>query len=264
MAALAAPLVARGRYRLVVAVGFPLLVLASCEAMVRQGPLNASYVPPPSSVLAAVIRTAVEGDLLLHAGATLMRLGSAFILAAVPGVLLGLAIGLWGPLRRVVDPYVALLFPLPKIALLPLLMILMGVGESAFVFAGSLTAFFQILISTADGVAQIDRSLLEVGHNYGARGLRLFRAIVLPAALPSVLTGLRLGLGLTLITVIAVEFIAAKSGLGHLAWRHWQTLSVAEMYAALVGVGIIGIAITRGLKLAQAKLLAWSPNADDW
>jgi ABC-type nitrate/sulfonate/bicarbonate transport system permease component len=252
------------RQRLPLALGFPLLLFASCEALVRHGPLNVSYAPAPSDVLAAVVRGAVAGDLLLHTGATLMRLASAFVLAAVPGVVLGLLIGVWGPVRRVVDPYMALLYPLPKIALLPLLLIIMGVGESAFVFAGSLTAFFQILISTADGVAQVDRGLLEVGHNYGARGLRLFRAIVLPAALPSILTGLRLGLGLTLITVIAVEFTAAKSGLGQLAFRHWQTLSVAEMYAALVAVGIIGVTITRGLKLAQARLLSWSPRSDDW
>ena len=183
---------------------------------------------------------------------TLARLAAAFLLAAGPAVALGLAMGLWRPVRSAVEPYVALLYPLPKIALLPLLLIVLGVGEPAFVVTGAITAFFQIALSTAGGVQSLDPRLIEVGRNYGARGVRLFRKIILPGALPAIFTGLRLGLGLALVTVIVVEFVTAKSGLGHLVYRHWQMLITAEMYGAFVLVGALGLVLTRGLRRSSA------------
>jgi len=234
-----------------------LAALGLWELLSRAGTLNPLYFPPPTVVGITLVARATGGDLAPHAAATLARLSLAFGAAALVGVPLGLAMGMIRPLRLVLDPYIAALYPLPKIALLPLLMILLGVGEQAFVLAGSLTALFQIILNTYGGVTQIDPVLLEVGHNYGARGLALFRRILLPAALPSILTGLRLGFGLALITTIAVEFTAAKSGLGHLVFRAWQTLAAAEMFAALAVVGVIGLAITRGLLCLQRRLLAW-------
>ena len=239
-----------------------LVVLGAWELLSRTGVLNPLYFPPPTLVLATLAGLAA-GGLAGHAAATLGRLAVAFAAAALVGIPLGLAMGLVRPLRLVVDPYVAALYPLPKIALLPLLMIILGVGEPAFVLTGALTAFFQIVLNTYGGVTQIDPRLLDVGHNYGARGLALFRRIVLPAALPSILTGLRLGLGLALITTIAVEFTAARSGLGHLVFRSWQTLATAEMFATFFVVGLIGLAFTRGLLHLQRRLLAWQ-QAYEW
>ena len=113
------------------------------------------------------------------------------------------------------------------------------------------------MISTLAGVQTMDPRLLEVGENYGARGARLFRKVILPAALPSIFTGLRLGLGLALVTIVAVEFITAKSGLGHLVYRHWQMLSTTEMYGAFALVGALGLLLTRGLRALQARMLTW-------
>ena len=142
-----------------------------------------------------------------------------------------------------------------------MLLILLGVGESAFVVTAAITAFFQIVISTMGGVQTVDPRLLEVGRNYGARGVALFTKIVLPAAMPAVFTGLRLGLGLALISIVAVEFIAAKSGLGHLVFRYWQMLAAPEMFAAFALIGALGLAVTRGLRLWQTRALVWSDTS---
>ena len=240
-----------------------LVTLGSWEILSRLALLNPLYFPPPTTVLITLGQLAAGGGLADHAATTLARLAVAFGAAALSGVPLGLAMGLVRPLRLALDPYIAALYPLPKIALLPLLMIVLGVGEAAFVLTGALTAFFQIVLNTYGGVLQIDPRLLEVGHNYGAHGLTLFRRIVLPATLPAILTGLRLGLGLALITTIAVEFTAARSGLGHLVFRAWQTLATAEMFATFLVVGLIGLAATRGLLRLQRKLLAWQ-QAYEW
>jgi NitT/TauT family transport system permease protein len=139
-------------------------------------------------------------------------------------------------------------------------MIILGVGEPAFVLTGASSAFFQIVISTLAGVQTMDPRLLDVGRNYGAHGPRLFWKVILPATLPAIFTGLRLGLGLALVTLVAVEFIAAKSGLGHLVYRHWQMLSTPEMYAAFALVGALGLVLTRGLRALQARVLTWQED----
>jgi len=237
----------------------PVIVLTAWEAAVWLGLLSARYFPPPTTIAATFAHLIAGGVLWKEALVTLARLAAAFLLAAGPAVALGLAMGLWRPVRSFVEPYVALLYPLPKIALLPLLLIVLGVGEMAFVVTGAITAFFQIVLSTAGGVQSLDPRLIEVGRNYGARGVGLFRKIILPGALPAIFTGLRLGLGLALITVIVVEFVTAKSGLGHLVFRSWQMLLTAEMFAAFVLIGLIGLALTRGLRLLQQRALAWTP-----
>ena len=242
------------------AVAVPLGLLALWEVGARLAWISPRYFPPPSRVGAVLVEQFGAGDLGAETLVTLTRLALAFALAAVPAVPLGLLMGLLRPVRAAVEPYVAFLFPVPKIALLPFLLILLGVGEPAFVLTGAISAFFQIVISTLAGVQTMDPRLLDVGRNYGARGARLFRTIILPAALPSIFTGLRLGLGLALVTIVAVEFIAAKSGLGHLVYRHWQTLATPEMYAAFALIGALGLLLTRGLRAVQARLLAWQED----
>lgn len=242
------------------ALAVPLSLLTLWELCSRTDLLAPRYFPPPTVVGATLVRLLAGGDLWGETLVTLNRLAIAFVLAAAPGVPVGLAMGLFRPVRYTLEPYIAFLYPLPKIALLPLLLILLGVGEKAFILTGAITAFFQIVISTLGGVQTMDPRLLEVGRNYGARGVALFRKIILPATLPSIFTGLRLGLGLALIAVIAVEFVAARSGLGHLVFRYWQMLLTAEMFAAFVLLGLIGLVFTRGLRAVQQRALAWKPE----
>lgn len=238
----------------------PVALLASWEIASRLAVVSPRYFPAPTTIAWVLADRFVEGDLGAQSLVTLARLACAFALAAVPGVLLGLLMGIARPVRAAIEPYIAFIFPVPKIALLPFLLIILGVGEPAFVLTGATSAFFQIVISTLGGVQTLDPRLLEVGRNYGAHGARLFWKVILPAALPSIFTGLRLGLGLALVSLVAVEFIAAKSGLGHLVYRHWQMLSTPEMYAAFVLVGALGLALTRGLRALQARILTWQDD----
>lgn len=239
----------------------PLALLALWEVAARMAIVSPRYFPPPTAVGAGLVANFSEGDLGPETLTTLARLAAAFALAALAGVPLGLVMGRVHAVREAIDPYIAFLFPVPKIAMLPFLLIMLGVGEPAFVLTGAISAFFQITISTLAGVQTMDPRLLEVGRNYGADGGRLFLRIILPAALPSIFTGLRLGLGLALVTIVAVEFITATSGLGHLVYRHWQMLSTVEMYGAFVVVGALGLLLTRGLGALQRRMLAWQEES---
>ena len=238
----------------------PAAVLVLWELCSRLAIVSPRYFPAPTTVGGVLTDRVAAGDLGAALLVTLTRLAFAFALAAVPAVPLGLLMGIARPVRHVVEPYLAFIFPVPKITLLPFLLIILGVGEPAFVLTGASSAFFQIVISTLAGVQTMDPRLVEVGRNYGAHGPRLFWKVILPAALPAIFTGLRLGLGLSLVTLVAVEFVAAKSGLGHLVYRHWQMLSTPEMYAAFALVGALGLVLTRGLRALQARVLTWQED----
>jgi len=238
----------------------PVAVLVLWELCSRFAILSPRYFPAPTTIAWVLADRFAAGDLGSEMLVTLTRLAFAFALAAIPAVPLGLLMGMVKPVRDVVEPYLAFIFPVPKITLLPFLLIILGVGEPAFVLTGSSSAFFQIVISTLAGVQTMDPRLLDVGRNYGAHGPRLFWKVILPAALPAIFTGLRLGLGLALVTLVAVEFISAKSGLGHLVFRHWQMLSTPEMYAAFALVGALGLVLTRGLRALQARVLTWQED----
>lgn len=235
----------------------PILLLFLWEIVSSTGLLRADYFPPPSSLPSNFKILIEEGDLALHIGATLYRLSISFLLASIPGIGLGLVMGLSITTRLALEPFVNSLYAIPKIALLPLMMMALGIGERSLIVTAAITAFFQITITTMAGVMSIEKVLLEAAKNYGATGWRLFLKVILPGTLPFIFTGLRLGLGLSLILVIAVELAAAKTGLGALIWISWQVLRIKHMYCTLIVIGSIGLLVTHGLEKLGGTLMPW-------
>jgi NitT/TauT family transport system permease protein len=198
-----------------------------------------------------------------HLAATLTRIGWAFSLAAVLGVGIGLAMGLWRRLREGLDPIFAVIYPIPSVLFLPLVSFLVPPGEIALIVTTAVTSFFLIAFTTTHGVRQIDRRVVEAALHYGARGRRLFTAVLLPGALPFIFTGLRLGLGFTLIVVVAVEIVSASRGLGALLWMSWQILKVEDMYATFFVIALLGALLSYGLAALRGRLLPWVPDVGD-
>ncbi len=240
-----------------IALASPLVVLAAWEWASATGLLREAFFPRPSTILVHLRRLAADGTLWTHASATLMRIGWAFALAAVLGVTVGLAMGFWRRLREGLDPVFAVIYPIPSVLFLPLASFVLPRGEAAAVVTIAVTAFFLIAFTTSHGVRQIDRLIVEAAVHYGARGRRLFAAVLLPAALPFILTGLRLGLGYTLIVAVAVEILAASRGLGALLWLSWQVLKVEDMYATFFVIALLGGALSYGLAALRTRLLPW-------
>lgn len=244
-----------------IALASPLVVLAAWEWASATGLLREAFFPRPSTILVHLRRLAADGTLWTHASATLMRIGWAFALAAILGVTVGLAMGFWRRLREGLDPVFAVIYPIPSVLFLPLASFVMPRGEAAAVVTIAVTAFFLIAFTTTHGVRQIDRLIVEAAVHYGARGQRLFAAVLLPAALPFILTGLRLGLGYTLIVAVAVEILAASRGLGALLWLSWQVLKVEDMYATFFVIALLGGTLSYGLAALRARLLPWVQDA---
>ena len=244
-----------------IAVASPLVVLLAWEAASATGLLREAFFPRPSTVLGHLGRLAADGTLASHAATTLARIGWAFALAAVLGVAVGLAMGLWRRLRDGLDPVFAVIYPIPSILFLPLVSFLVPAGEVVVVLTTAVTSFFLIAFTTTHGVRQIEPRVVEAAVHYGARGWRLFAAVLLPGALPFIFTGLRLGLGYALIVVVAVEIVAASRGLGALLWLSWQVLKVEDMYATFFVIALLGAGLSYGLAALRARLLPWVEDA---
>ena len=240
-----------------IAVVSPLVLLAVWEWASATGVLREVFFPRPSTVLVHLGRLAADGTLSRHTAPTLVRIGWAFAVAAVLGVAVGLGMGLWRRLREGLDPVFAVIYPIPSVLFLPLVSFLVPAGEVAVVVTTAVTSFFLVAFTTTHGVRQIDRLVVEAAVHYGARGWRLFAAVLLPGALPFIFTGLRLGLGYALIVVVAVEIVAASRGLGALLWLSWQVLKVEDMYAAFFVIAFLGAVLSYGLAALRARLLPW-------
>jgi ABC-type nitrate/sulfonate/bicarbonate transport system permease component len=239
----------------------PVIAVVVWELLALAGILRANYVPPPSQLGPHLVGLLAGGELWRHLGVTLYRLSLSFLFALIPAVLLGLTLGMSRSLRLALEPILNSLYAIPKIALLPLVMLVLGVNERTLIFTSTLTSFVQMTVSTTGGVLAVDRSILEAGMNYGATGWRLFRYVLFPSALPDIFTGMRIGLGLTLVLVIAVELTAAQEGLGAFLWTAGQTFSAKDMFSAFVVIGALGWTLTYGLERIGQRLMPWQQRS---
>ena len=222
---------------------------------------NPIFLPGPWLVLGALAELAAKGQLWIHLTATLERVAIGFGTGAALGVGLGLAAGYLTPVRNVVEPLVELLRPVPPLAVLPLFIVWVGIGEPSKIGFITYATFFPIFLTTVTGVRQIDPVLLRAAQSLGARGLPLFTRVILPAALPDVLTGLRLGVALAFFVIVISEFIGAEHGLGYLINDGRNFFLVPQMLGAAVVLGLLGYAGNALVRLVERRVMRWQHPA---
>jgi NitT/TauT family transport system permease protein len=246
-------------YRLI-SLGSPLFLLLLWEGLVRVNWLDARFFPPPSTVFVVMGGMISSGELWQHLQISLWRVLAGFVVGALPAVILGLLMGWFRPLYAFFDPLIAALYPVPKIALLPLFLIWFGLGEITKIVTVAVAVFFVVLITTVNGARLVEPVLIEAAQSYGARGWRLFSKVILPATLPAIFTGLRLGLGIALLVIVGAEFVASNKGIGYLIWISWSTLAVTKMYVGLVIIALLGLLSTSGLERLRRWLMPWAQD----
>ena len=254
------PIRRRRLIELALTLSAPLVVLAIWEGLSRSGRIDARFWPPPTSLLDTAWELLREDDLLGDVRISLLRILGGFVLGAVPGVALGLAMGLFWPVRVFVMPVAAAIYAVPKIAVLPLVIVVFGTGESAKLAIVALSIFFLVVLNTMAGVLAIDRSYKDVARNFGASPAALFLTVALPGALPAIFTGLRLGLGFCLVVIVGTEFIAADEGIGEFIYNSWQIYAIKKVYIGLIVTGLMGWLLTLGLDLIERVALPWKPT----
>ncbi len=222
----------------------------------------ARWVPPtliasPADVLANLIRLAGDGTLAVHVWASLWRLIQGFGLGAAAGLMIGCWIGLSWRAERFLAPTIGLLAPIPPTAWIPLLIILLGFGEPSKIWLIAIGVFFVVATNTISGIRNVDVRLVEVATIYRKSRLEVLSRILLPASLPSILMGLRLGLGLSWILLIAAELISAQKGIGWFVYDFRNFSRPADMISGMVCIGILGMASDWMMVALQRRLLRW-------
>jgi ABC-type nitrate/sulfonate/bicarbonate transport system permease component len=249
------------KLRLVAIVGFLALWSLVSGAVVVLHLFNPIFLPGPWLVIGNVLELAVKGQLWEHVGATVQRVAVGFVTGAVFAVALGIMAGQVRVVRNLVEPIVELLRPIPPLAMLPLFIVWIGIGEASKVGFITYATFFPMFLTTVHGVRQIDPLLVRAAQSLGATSLQLFHRVILPAALPEILTGLRLGVALSFFVIVISEFIGAEHGLGYLINDGRNFFLVPQMLGAAIVLGLLGYTGNALVRLVERRVLRWqSPS----
>lgn len=235
-----------------------LLAISAWEALARSGWISPLMLPPFSSIASYFIEEAMAGRMAIHLQYSLLRFGAGFLIAASVGIPLGILIGWHDALRPLIEPLVELLRPIPPIAWIPLSLLWFGIGLTSKAFIVFIGAVFPILLNTVFGVVSVERALLEAAMTLGAdRESTLIRKVVIPAALPSILTGLKIGSGVGWMCIVAAEMVAANFGLGYMIiearWIHDIPLVITYMLA----ISLVAYSLDFGFSIFERWALRW-------
>ena len=239
--------------------GYVLIVvlLALWELAARAGWVNPAYLPPPSSVATAWSTSVASGELPGHLATTLASWAQGFAIAAVLGVALGLAMGLFPLLRAMLTTIVELLRPMPSVAIIPIAIVLLGLGDPMKRFVVAYAALWPVLLNTLYGVLAVDPILLDTARTFRLGAVRSAWRVILPAASPYIATGLRISTSIALILVITAELVASRSGLGYFVRAAESASRVPEVYAGVLTIAVLGYLLNVLFVLVEGRLLAW-------
>ncbi|HET7850421.1 MAG TPA: ABC transporter permease [Pseudolabrys sp.] len=237
--------------------GSIVVVLLVWELLARVSGVSALYLPRPSQILVTLVAMFSSGGLALDLGVTLWRIFAGFAIALVAGTLLGLWIATSWRIQAVADMFIAALYPLPKVTLIPLLIIWLGTGGPFMLSISFLGAIFPIVINTVLGVSQCDPGLVLAARDLGATPQQIMRRVLLPSAIPSIFAGIRLGLGVSIILVVAAEMVVGKVGLGARLYLAGQILETEQVFAVLIVLAALGIIVTKAQDAIDASLGNW-------
>lgn len=250
--------------RVAYGIGFPVLLLALWELLVLTGLVDRRFFPPPTEVARVAFSLLLEGPeramLFSDAAATLERLAYGFVLGSVLGIACGIGMGLYTPLRFALGPLVYATFPTPKLAIFPLLIVIFGLGDGSKTALITLGVFYMTCINTLTGVIYANPIYRDLAKAYRMPHTVAWFRVVVPSALPSIVAGLKLGLGQALILVVSAEFVSSNDGIGHFIWNAWQILDVSRMFTGLIVVALIGgMAVIIG-ELLERRLIPWATH----
>ncbi len=235
----------------------PILLLALWEIALALGFGDRRFIPAPSDIAVRFWQLTANGELVRHVGVTLWRVFAGFVIGAVPAVVVGLLMAMFRPVRIFFDPLIAALFPIPKVALMPLLLLAFGFGDASKIALVATAVFFPVIVNTYAGAANIDRLYWDVARNYGASPMVMFTRVVFFGALPLIFAGLKIALAVSFVVLVAAEFVASKNGIGYLIWNSWELLQVDFMFVGIVVIGILGLIMSVLFQEIERIVIPW-------
>lgn len=238
-------------------IGTLAVLLALWEAASRAGWVPRRFLPPISEVLVVFARLWADGAFPGHLGATLLRMAAGGLLAVVVGIGLGTAMGYRRSIAELFRPVAEFLRPMPPVAIIPALILLLGIGDGMKVVVIAFGCVWPILLNTADGVGGVHPILVDVARNFRFSHAATLRKIVLPAALPQIAAGLRVSLAIAFILSLVSEMIGSTNGLGYFILVAQRSFRIREMYAGVVLLAVVGYLLNACFLKLEARALAW-------
>jgi ABC-type nitrate/sulfonate/bicarbonate transport system permease component len=235
----------------------PIGLLVFWQLLIMLGFGDRRFIPAPSDIAQRFVAMIASGELAQHTASTLWRVFAGYAVGSVPAIAIGLLMAMYRPVRIFFDPLIAMLFPIPKVALTPLLLLTFGVGDASKIALVAIATFFPVIINTYAGAANIEKIYWDVAKNFGASETVMFTRIVFFGALPMIFAGLRIALAVSFIVVVAAEFVASKTGIGYLIWNSWELLQVDIMFVGIATIGILGLITSALFQEIERKVIPW-------
>lgn len=240
----------------------PLILLLVWESLSRLGVLPSYLLPAPTVIFSTIVELGADGSLVGHIGITLYRIFLGFLLGAGVALILGSIVGSYRKAEEFFDPIIQAFRSIPSLAWVPLFILWMGIAEASKVTLIAVGVFFPVYLNVVSGILNVDRQLIEVGKMYGLNRYQLVKRIILPASLPSFLIGLRSGLGLGWMFVVAAELMGASQGLGYLLVLGQNTYSPELIIASIVLFALLGKGSDALLKIVEKRSLHWQDRLE--
>lgn len=235
----------------------PIIMVTAWEFLSRLDIFSTILFPPPSDILLTLIDLLISGKLLFHTIPSMKRIFCGIILAASLAVPQGFLIGWYKNFENFFDFLIDMLRNVSPISLIPITILWFGIGDLQKILLITWGCYFVILLNTMNGVSLTEKILIDAARSMGAKTHELFLKVVLPSALPSILTGLRLSLGIAFVVVIATEMVATSSGLGFFILEAERTFQVEEMYAGMMFIALLGYTFNKLLVYFADRILIW-------
>lgn len=235
----------------------PAVVFLVWEICARTGVIDQRFFPAPSEIIYHLFFVSPDEGILTDIVFSMYRIIVGYILGCGLGMFLGIAMGLSHVVRMMFYPLVMVTYPIPKIAILPLIMLIFGIGDLSKIVVVMIGSFFLVLMNTLHGVDSLAQIYHDVAKVYKINRRNFIFKIVIPGSLPSIFTGLKLAIGYSLVIVVAAEFSGADKGIGFLIWQSWETFSIKSMYAGIFVIGVLGFIFSYSLDLLERKMVPW-------
>ncbi|GAA0710855.1 ABC transporter permease [Dactylosporangium roseum] len=248
------------RYTTVLAITTPVVLLAVWQLAAIQEWIDTRFFPAPSRIAATAWTMTQNGTLADDVWTTLRALMIGFALGLFVGVATGVALGLSWIVRAALEPLLSALYTVPKLALLPLLLLIFGLGETPRILLVAIGVFFIIWISVVEAILDIPEGYKEAAESFGVRGWMCFTNVTLPAILPQIATGIRLAIGNAVLIIVGIEFVNGDSGIGYRIWHSWSLFAADQMYVGIITVALLGFLLSFLVQTTARLVIRWTPR----
>lgn len=244
----------------ILGIGTPAVLLVLWQIAATTGLVDARFFPAPSTILTEAIELVGNGQLFSDLWATLRGLLLGYALGFIVGIATGSLLGLSQTARAALEPMLSAIYTIPKLAILPLLLLIFGLGETPKILLIALGVFFVIWVTVLEALEDMQPTYLEAADIFEIRGWQRFRHVLIPAILPSLFTGIRLALANAVLIAVATEFVNGDAGIGYRIWHSWSLFQASQMYVGIVVVALMGFILTYFVKWLSSKLVPWAPR----